>query len=268
MSIGVGIIGTGRLAAALVPYLLGKGVSVSGIWGRNAAEAHRIADTHAVSISSGPGDLAGRSKIILLAINDDALTSVAGLLAEFPLSGRVVIHASGCRGLDALEPVERAGGIAACVHPLMTVVCEPGRPNPLEEAPCGVACRDRRWRRLLTTWLARAGNTPFPLADGDRPLYHAAAVLACAGLSQLVTTASGIMADGLGVPVSEARRLLMPLARRTLDLAGRPGPVPCTGPWTRGDAQTAELHLAALQRRPGKASALYEALMNLARENT
>jgi len=268
VSIGVGIIGTGRLAAALVPYLLGKGVPVSGIWGRNAAEAHRIAVAHAVSISAGPGDLAGRSKIILLAINDDALTSVAGLLAEFPLSGRAVVHASGCRGLDVLEPVKRAGGIAACVHPLMTIVNEPGEPNPLEGAPCGVACRNRRWRRLLTAWLARAGNAPFPLAEDDRPLYHAAAVLACAGLSQLVATASGIMADGLGVPVSEARRLLMPLARRTLDLAGRPDPVPCTGPWTRGDAQTAGMHLAALRRRPGKASALYEALMDLAKENT
>ncbi|MBP7634264.1 DUF2520 domain-containing protein [Candidatus Ozemobacteraceae bacterium] len=268
MSTSVGILGTGRLAAALVPYLLGKGISVSGIWGRKTAEAQRIGDRHAISTSSGPGDLAGRSKIIILAINDDSLTLVAELLAEFPLSGRVVVHASGCRGLDVLEPVERAGGIAACVHPLMTLVSEGGGPNPLEGAPCGVACRDRRWRRLLSTWLARAGNTPFPLADGDRPLYHAAAVLACAGLSQLVATASGIMADGLGVPASEARRLLMPLARRTLDLAGRPDPVPCTGPWTRGDAQTAGMHLAALRRRPGRAAALYEALMDLAKENT
>ncbi len=268
MSIRVGILGTGRLAAALVPYLLGKGISVSGIWGRNYAEAHRIADAHAISTVSGPGDLAARSKIILLAIKDDALASVAALLGEFPLSGRVVVHASGCRGLDVLEPVERAGGVAACVHPLMTIVGESGVPNPLEGIPCGVACRNRRWRRLLSTWLARAGNAPFPLAEGDRPLYHAAAVLACAGLSQLVATASDVMADGLGVPVSEARRLLMPLARRTLDLAGRPDPVPCTGPWTRGDVRTAGMHLAALRRRPGKASALYEVLMDLARENT
>lgn len=268
MNIGVGIFGTGRLATALVPYLLGKGISVSGIWGRNADETRRIADAHAIPTASGPGDLAGRSEIILLAIHDDALMSVAELLAEFPLSGRVVVHASGCRGLAVLKPVERAGGIAACVHPLMTIVSEPDGPNPLEGAPCGVACRDRRWRRLLAMWLARAGNVPFPLAEGDRPLYHAAAVLACAGLSQLVATASGIMADGLGVPVSEARRLLMPLARRTLDVAGRSDPVPCTGPWTRGDTQTTELHLAALRRRPGKAAVLYATLMDLAKENT
>lgn len=267
MNFGVGIIGTGRLATALVPYLLGKGVTVSGIWGRNTAEAHRIAEAHAISTFSGPGDMVILSNIIFIAINDDALTAVASLFAEYPLSGRVVIHASGCRGLDVLEPVERAGGIAACVHPLMTIAGEPGGPNPLEGAPCGVVCRDRRWTRFLTAWLSRAGNAPFSLAEGDRPLYHAAAVLACAGFSQLFATASGIMADGLGVPVSEARRLLMPLARRTLDLAGCPTPVPCTGPWTRGDTRTAEMHLAALRRRPGKASALYETLMDLAREN-
>lgn len=268
MNVTVGVIGSGKLAVALVPYLLAKGVSVSGIWGRNSDATQRIAAANSVCFTSDLQALVERSRIIVLAVRDDALETVAGRLENFSLSGRVVIHASGCRGLDALEPISLAGGIVACVHPLMSLIWNAGQPNPLAHAPCGLACRDRRWKRLLSAWLIRAGNPCFPLDNGDRPLYHAAAVLACAGLSQLFSTASGVLAKGLGIPVPDARRMLMPLARKTLDVCGGPDPVSCTGPWTRGDGQTVSMHIAALKQNDTKAAILYEALMNSAIENS
>lgn len=268
MSVAIGIVGSGRLATALVPHLRAKGVTVSGIWGRNDETARRVAAENAICLVSGLHELVERSRIIILAVSDDALEEMATELAAYSMAGRVVIHASGCRGLDVLGPVTRAGGVAACVHPLMTMVWNEGQPNPLEKAPCGVACLDRRWNRLLTTRLVRAGNPCFPLRDGDRPLYHAAAVLACAGLSQLFTAASGLLAKDLGISVAAARSLLMPLARKTLSVCGAPGPVSCTGPWTRGDGQTVSMHVEALMQSDEKIAAVYEALMDLAKETT
>lgn len=268
MNSPVGVIGSGRLATALVPYLRSKGITVSGIWGRNAVEVGRIATGNAIPQTSDLGALVGRSKIIVFAISDDALEQMAGRLAGFPIAGRVVIHASGCLGLDVLEPVARVGGITAGIHPLMTIVSQPDVPNPLEHAPCGVACRDRLWKRILFAWLERAGHPTFALAEGPRPLYHAAAVLACAGISQVFDTAAAVMAAGLGMTVADMRRLLMPMARRTLELRGTADPVSCTGPWTRDDAGTVAMHLEALRKRGRETVALYETLRALAKGHT
>ncbi|HNW33514.1 MAG TPA: DUF2520 domain-containing protein [Candidatus Ozemobacteraceae bacterium] len=264
MNTPVGILGSGNLATALVPYLLAKGTPVSGIWGRNSDAARRIAAVNTVFHASEPGNLVERSRLLVLAVSDDALADLAGQLARFDLSGRVIIHASGCLGLDHLAPATRAGGIAACVHPLMTLSWNADGPNPLEGSPCGVACPDHRWKRILSAWLRKAGNPCFPLVNGARPLYHASAVLACAGLAQVFSTAALELSKGLGIAVSEARYLLAPLARRTLTMHTAAGAISGTGPWARGDRQTTALHLAALREENSKAAALYEALMNLA----
>ncbi|MER3488210.1 MAG: hypothetical protein C4307_05600 [Chloroflexota bacterium] len=91
---------------------------------------------------------------------------------------------------------------------------------------------------------------PFPLADGQRALYHAGAVMAANYLVTLYRAASRLLEDAGAPPEG-----LLPLMRRTIDNGFE-----LTGPIARGDRDTVELHLAALRARHPDLEPLYRAL--------
>ena len=105
-------------------------------------------------------------------------------------------------------------------------------------------------------WLAETlGLKPFPLADADRPLYHAAAVIAGNYLVTLYRTAAELF-EQVGAP-PEA---LVPLMQRTIENG-----FVLTGPIARGDWGTVESHLRTLEERAPEVASLYRALAKATR---
>src|SRR5207244_6827571 len=104
-------------------------------------------------------------------------------------------------------------------------------------------------------WLAQTlGLRPFPLADADRPLYHAAAVVAGNYLVTLYRTAAQLF-DQVGAP-PEALVLLM---ERTIQNG-----FVLTGPIARGDWGPVEAHLRTRDERAPEAARLYRSLAEAA----
>ena len=93
------------------------------------------------------------------------------------------------------------------------------------------------------------------MADADRALYHAAAVIGGNSLITLHRAAAELL-ERVGAP-AEA---IVPLMRRTIDNGFDP-----TGPIARGDWATVEAHLAALEARAPELLPLYRALAEAAR---
>ena len=88
--------------------------------------------------------------------------------------------------------------------------------------------------------------TAFEIDDEGRAAYHAAASLASNFLVTLQAAAESIAA-GAGLEPSEARALLVPLLRRTVDNLAELGPERAlTGPVARGDERTVEAQRAAV----------------------
>lgn len=175
--------------------------------------------------------------------------SIASLAAAWPVRPEVVVaHCAGSLGLDVLTPHPRV----ASVHPLVS----------LPDATTGAA-------RLRGAWFAVAGD---PLAgevvtalagravtvgDEDRVVYHAAAVVASNHLVALMGQVERL-AESVGVPLDA----FLALARGTLDNVAAVGPrAALTGPVARGDWDTVERHLDALD--PAERDA-YRALAALA----
>ncbi len=92
--------------------------------------------------------------------------------------------------------------------------------------------------------------TPFELADDERPLYHAGAVVAASFLVTLHEIASELF-RAAGAP-PEA---LEPLMRRTIENGFAP-----TGPHVRGDWETIDRHVAEIRERRPDLEPLYRAL--------
>jgi predicted short-subunit dehydrogenase-like oxidoreductase (DUF2520 family) len=157
---------------------------------------------------------------------------------------------SGATPLAALDPHRRRFS----VHPLQTLSRERG-PEQLDGAWAAVTAETDE-AAATGRWLAETlGLRPFPLADADKPLYHAGAAIASNFLVTLYRSAARLM-EASGAP-PEA---LVPLMERTIENG-----FALTGPIARGDWTTVEAHLRALEERAPDLVPLYRALAEATR---
>jgi predicted short-subunit dehydrogenase-like oxidoreductase (DUF2520 family) len=219
----VHVVGTGRAGGAIAARLRERGLSVTA--GRDA-----LAD----------------ADLVLLAVPDEAIADVAGRISIGPW----VAHVSGATSLTALDPHERRFS----VHPLQTLTADRG-PEQLDGAWAAVTAETDE-AAAAANWLAETlGLRPFPLADADKPLYHAGAAMASNFLVTLYRAASRLLEETDAPPEA-----LVPLMTRTIENG-----FALTGPIARGDWSTVEAHLDALAKRAPDLVPLYRALAEATR---
>jgi predicted short-subunit dehydrogenase-like oxidoreductase (DUF2520 family) len=200
----------------------------------------------AVTSGRAPAPAGSAADLVILAVPDGSIAAVAQAVPIGPW----VAHVSGATSVTALEPHERR----FCLHPLQTLTTDRG-PEQLDGAWAAVSAEADEGQRL-GEWLATSlGLRPFPLADADRPLYHAAAVIASNYLVTLHDVAARLFAQ-VGAPAEG----LQPLMRRTIENGFQ-----LTGPIERGDQQTIDAHLAVLADRAPDLETLYRVLADATR---
>ena len=186
------------------------------------------------------------AELVLLCVPDHVISEVA---ASIPI-GPWVAHVSGATRLPALDPHERRFS----VHPLQTLTTRRG-PEQLDGA-WGAISAETDEALARARWLAETlGLRPFEVADADRTLYHAAAVIGGNFLVTLHRVATRLLTE-VGAP-PEA---IVPLMSRTIENG-----FDLTGPIARGDWTTVEAHLAALAERDPDLVPLYQALAEATR---
>ncbi|MBL8617542.1 MAG: DUF2520 domain-containing protein [Deltaproteobacteria bacterium] len=233
----VRLVGPGRLGRSVFALLSARGLPVE-LWGRSG----RI-----------EGDCPDPNLTYLL-VPDRALGAAALAHAD----AQVLLHASGATDLEVLGPHPAA----ASLHPLMSF------PGPEVSLPTGLvpaAVAGEGQAAEVAGALATAlGWTPFPM-NGDRRLYHAAAVVA-GNFSAALLYAGGALLAEAGVPEAEARGLLLPLVRAGLDNAARsPAGQALTGPVARGDEAVLRAHQNAIADAIPALSPTYDALVGWSR---
>jgi predicted short-subunit dehydrogenase-like oxidoreductase (DUF2520 family) len=186
--------------------------------------------------------------VILLCVPDDAIANVAAQIA--PSDDYVVAHVAGSRTLEVLAPHRRVGSL----HPLMALPDADDGARRLIGATYCVAGDD-----LLRTVAESLDGRIISLADSERTVYHAAAVVASNHLVALMGQVQ-TLAESIGLTLDD----FLPLASQSLRDVAVLGPsVALTGPASRGDMATIDAHLAAL---PESERATYVALANAAFE--
>ena len=217
------VIGTGRAGGAIRARLSERGLHVTD---------GRVPDPSA--------------ELVLLCVPDTAIAGVAAAIRTGPWVG----HVSGATRLAALDPHERRFSI----HPLQTLTRERG-PEQLDGA-WAATTGETDDALARARWLVeRLGLRPFEIADADRPLYHAAAVIGGNSIVTLHRAATRLLADAGAPPEA-----IVPLMLRTIENG-----FDLTGPIARGDTATVEAHLRTLEERAPDLVPLYRALANATR---
>ena len=179
--------------------------------------------------------------LVLLCVPDSAIREVATAIAPGPW----VSHVSGATPLAALNPHVRRFG----VHPLQTFTHTRGA-EQLDGAWAAVTAESEE-AQGRARWLAELlGLRPFVIADADRVIYHAGAVIASNYLVTLYRSAAKLL-ERAGAP-PEA---LVPLMQRTIDNG-----FALTGPIARGDRSTVDAHIAEIATRVPELEPMYRVL--------
>lgn len=254
----LGFIGTGPVATALAQSLAVAGYRIAALHGRDAQRAAALAQSlPQAAVAASRQAVADGTDLVLLAVPDDAIASVADSIAWRP--GQAVVHCNGAATRALLAGAEAAGADVGVFHPLQSLP----HPNRTRERLKGCTFRVEASSARLSRWLEdmahAVGGRPLAL-DVDPTLYHASAVLASNCLVALLDLASELWAE-LGVPREEGLRALLPLVRGTIANVEEVGiPAALTGPIARGDVGTVAHHLAALNELAPSVASVYKQL--------
>jgi predicted short-subunit dehydrogenase-like oxidoreductase (DUF2520 family) len=231
------VIGRGRLGAALVRGLRSAGVSVSNQPGR------------AVKASS--------ARVIVIAVRDPAIASVAEQLRDTLTKNSVVLHTAGGEGVSVLESCREVGASVGVMHPLVSFASArhipplSGKTFVIDGDPAAI----KEARRLTRALAARPLVLPI-----HGPAYHAVAALLANGAAALAATAIDALVL-LGASRRDAERAsagLLETVASNIDALGLP--LALTGPIVRGDAGAVRRHREALAKLDHSALTLYDAV--------
>lgn len=244
----IGMIGTGRMAQALGGYLKDRSYSLRYIWGRDKEKTQKACEHLLLENCDALEALVAKSDILLLAVTDDSIRTVAEEVAAcgVPLRNKWVGHFSGSLSLDVLASLAEKGAQTFSLHPLQTLPSAEAGRAALASAVFAVEAGEA-FREALEAWLAPCGNTVVPVKPGGKGIYHLGACLASNYVMTLYRLAEEALVEA-GIPAPIAGKALVPLMESTLENYKVMGPAQgLTGPVARGDAGTLRLHLESLQ---------------------
>lgn len=257
----IGFIGIGALGSGLAMALAQQGYPVTALHNRSphsaAQLAGRLANCQALA---SPQAVAAAADIVFITTPDSAIAAVAAAIKWRP--GQGVVHCCGAAGIELLADATAQGATAGAFHPFQTFA---GLSDPAAAlarlSGVAFAVSATGWlQEYLEAMARRLGGRPIQVADADRPLYHAAAVLGCGYLATVLQAAVEFW-QAAGFSQEQAIDALMPLSQATLENLATLGlPAALTGPAVRGDAATVQAHLQAIAARRPELTDLYLAL--------
>jgi predicted short-subunit dehydrogenase-like oxidoreductase (DUF2520 family) len=222
------IVGRGRVGTALAHALTAAGIEIEGPLGRGERPT---------------------ADVVLLCVPDADIANAAAFV-----DARFVGHVSGATPLDAVD---------FGLHPLQTVT---GPDTDFTGCGCAIAGSTPEALELARSLALAARMEPFEIDDSARAAYHAAASIA----SNFVVTLEWIserVAATAGIEPADARRMLAPLVRQTVDNWAELGPqAALTGPVARGDEMTVARQRRAIADGAPDLIPLFDALVEQTRE--
>ena len=208
---------------------------------------------------------------LFLAVPDRAVSQVAQALAAAETTPAAVVHLSGALGLAPLQPLIARGRQVGSFHPLQSFAGEQPA-AAFKDIVVAIDGSSEALRRELEEIAVALGARAWYVPDEARDLYHAAAVMAANYLVALAAEAVEVL-EAAHWSREEALRGLLPLMTGVLGNLRQTGlPRALTGPIRRGDVETVQRNLRALDAlaEPGPARAyriLGLAALDLARED-
>lgn len=252
------VVGAGNVGTCLALRLKEKGFKVVGVCCRTEQSSRRASEILDCRYDLVPSRVTREAEIVFITTPDRSIEETCRRLAEGGgvLPGQVVLHTSGAHSSAILKSARERGAAVLSLHPLQTF--------PSVEAGVGNIAGsyftlegDIQAVQVGKALVEALQGHPLFIPTAMKPLYHAAACVACNYFVEIVDLALRMM-EKAGVSRSDALPALMPLLEGTLANLKKVGsPQALTGPIDRGDSLTVSAHLEILERIAPEITGLY-----------
>ena len=268
----IGFVGAGKVGKALGIFFRRKGVPVSGYFSRSRDSAKRAAAQIVAAYYEELSDVANASDVLFLTVPDGQIASVWKRLCALQeagtvsLSGKWVIHCSGSLSTDILSNADAFGARTASLHPILAVADPVKAAEEFSEAVFTLQSEDGL-RQQAIDFFRGLGLNVLPLAADRKVTYHAACVMASNLVCGLYAAAAELLVS-CGFEPETANGALAPLFLGNAANVAAAGPrAALTGPVERGDWETVEKHVSALEAAGLETDlAVYKALTERVKE--
>jgi predicted short-subunit dehydrogenase-like oxidoreductase (DUF2520 family) len=245
----VAIIGAGKVGTSLAFHLERKGYSIVAVASRTEKSLERARNyLKAGLFTLNLTEAASAGEVIFISTNDDAISKVAKKIARGGgfRKGQFVYHLSGACSLTVLKPAENAGSFVGSIHPLQTFPNIEAGITRIPGTVFGITAQGKGLE-IAKELVEAVGGKPVEVREEDKPLYHAAACIACNYLDALMYVAFKFY-EAIGIEKREAWQAMKPLVEATLSNIEAKGAVEAlTGPIARGDVETVRKHLQTIE---------------------
>ncbi len=241
------IIGPGRIGGSLAIALSRSGNEIIDIIFRKAAPIQQLIDaTNDPRILDFKNDFQLDADVIIIAAADPDIYNAAKMLIGKLVGEPVVLHTSGSLSSDVLSDLREVGCSVGSMHPLISVN-DPFVGSESFESAFFCIEGDPRAVAVAEDVVKSLGGISFTIETKMKPLYHAAAVMACGHLTALIDIAASMLSDA-GIPSSKTKETLLPLIKSTIVNIGS-GDIAkaLTGSFARGDIDAIDRHIEALK---------------------
>jgi len=262
----IAIVGAGVVGTALAYLLKKKGYPLVGLADKKIESLHRaIAFVgEEVHCTTAPEEITPVADIVFITTSDSAIQEACeGIASKGGFhAGQIVSHTSGSLPSTILQSARSSGVLIASCHPLQSfadaaaaVKLIPASIFNVEGDPEAIA--------VLTELVQAVGGKPMTIATSGKPLYHAAAVVACNFLVTLVYLSYQLF-EQIGIPQADAAQALLPLIKGTVNNIEQLGPIKAlTGPIARGDVAVIKGHLGAMKGLDPRFTDIYRTISRL-----
>lgn len=259
MKPSISFIGAGKVSTALGLYFKEKGFEIAGYLSRSEASTQKAAFKTDSQSFTDLFELLENSNVIWITTPDDQIETVASQIATILVSDKnekLILHASGVHDLTVLNAAKRAGYQTATAHPLLAFGNLQEATEMLADTWFGIEDENDKISKILNL----CGNHTFRLDKEQKVLYHAAACVLSNYMVTLTDVAEKIF-EASGLPAESIENAVQPLLESVVRNIRRSGTQNAlTGPIKRGDANTVEMHLDALQQYSPEITVLYKLL--------
>ena len=243
-------IGAGRLGQTLC-HLLSQQLTIGQIINSSIDSSRRAVEFIGTGRAATFNDIK-EADIWLIATPDNQIETTAKQLhkADLLKPDTVIFHCSGLLPSTVLQDQAKPLNVAS-VHPIHSFASPKQSIETFTGSHCAIEGSAVAVAQLDTLF-SSLGALTFTLDSQQKSLYHAASVMACNYLVSLLEESHQMLKeagiDEAVIDSTENSSPLEPLIRQTLDNYFALGATQAlTGPIARGDTETVETHIKALQ---------------------
>lgn len=257
----VGFVGAGKVGTGLGILLTNSSIKVSGYLSRNLSSSLKSSSLTNSAAFLKYEDIINASDVIIISTKDDCIKSIVEEILKYKsiIKNRIFAHLSGSISIDVLKPLEEYGHTMV-LHPVQTCPSIEAAVSLLPESYFTVEGDDIAVDAGIN--IAKAiGAKPIVIDSINKPLYHAACVIASNYLVTLIEAANELL-KASNFPIEKYPDLLLPLIHGTLkNISERGCEASLSGPIARCDIETVKKHVENI--KDDEILKLYKAMGNV-----